>query len=203
MAEEDAAAKRRARQTLRNLILSLLACMGIVVLTVLAVPRDESVRIQKVDYKTIAADAQAATKLNIMVPNLPEGWWCNLAEWRGKSADGVQSWNMGIISPKNKYVGYTLAFNTNPTWFVGQLGDGAAVVGPKYAGNGWWQWDANPQHDPMKTRDHVWTYGTKSIQDAKGTIIMLYGAESLEDFHTIAKLIPIGTNAIQDTNWGN
>lgn len=200
---QDSAAAHRAKQTLRNLILSLLACLGLVLLIVLAVPRDESVRIEHVDYKSIAADAQAATGYDLLVPNLPAGWWCNKAEWKGKSADGVQTWNLGLISPKNKYVGMTVAFNANPTWFVGQLGDGAATLGPKYAGNGWWQWDAMPQHDPMKTKDHVWTFGTKSIQGAQGQVVMLYGAESLADFHTIAQQIPFKTLVPNDANWGN
>ena len=198
---EDAAAKRRARQTIRNLILSLLACLGIVLVTILAVPRDDRSRIEHVDYKAVAADAAASTGYDLLVPNLPEGWWCNKAEWRGKSADGVQTWYLGLISPENKYVGMTVAFNANPTWFVGQLGEGAAALGPKYAGNGWWQWDAMPQHDPMKTKDHVWTYGTKSIEGAKGEVIMLYGAESLKDFHTIAELVPIRNMVPKDTEW--
>lgn len=200
---EDSAAKHRAKQTIRNLVLSLIACLGIVVFTVLAVPRDETSRIQHVDYKAVAAEAQASTGLNILVPNLPAGWWCNKAEWRGKSADGVQTWYLGLISPDNKYVGLTQAFNTNATWFVGQLGDGAAALAPKYAGNGWWQWDAAPQHDPMQTKDHVWTFGTKSIETAKGSVVMLYGAESLKDFHTIAQAIPFKVMVPSDTNWGN
>ncbi|MDE2387160.1 MAG: DUF4245 domain-containing protein [Actinomycetales bacterium] len=198
---EDAAAKRRARQTIRNLVLSLLACLGIVLLTVLAVPRDESVRIDKVDYKAVAADASASTGYDLLVPNLPEGWWSNKAEWSGKSADGVQTWYLGMISPNNKYVGMTVAFNANPTWFVGQLGEGAAALGPKYVGNGWWQWDAVPQHDPMKTTDHVWTFGTKSIEGATGQVIMLYGAESIKDFYTIAESVPIPSAVIHDTDW--
>ncbi|MEY4981103.1 MAG: hypothetical protein RL174_441, partial [Actinomycetota bacterium] len=46
---DDAAAKRRAKQTVINLLLSLAATLGIVIVTVLAVPRDDSNRIQPVD----------------------------------------------------------------------------------------------------------------------------------------------------------
>jgi hypothetical protein len=45
----DAAAARRARQTLINLLLSLLATVGVMVLLVLAVPRDDSNRVQPVE----------------------------------------------------------------------------------------------------------------------------------------------------------
>ena len=198
---DDSAAKHRAKQTLRNLVLSLLACLGLVAVIVLAVPRDESVRIEHVDCKAIAAEASAATGYEILVPTLPAGWWCNKGEWRGKSADGVETWTMGIISPDNKYVGLTQAFNANPTWFVGQLGDGAAALGSKYAGNGWWQWDANPQHDPMETKDHVWSFGVKAIEAVRGEVVLLYGAESLKDFHTVAQLIPFKTLVPADADW--
>ena len=198
---EDAAAKRRARQTVRNLLLSLIACAGLVLALVLIVPRDDSSRIQRVDYKSIAAEVQSSTGLNILVPNLPEGWWCNKATWTGKSPDGVKTWYLGLIGPKNQYVGLTQGFDVNPTWFVGQLGQGAAVLGPKYEGNGWWRWDASPQHDPMQTKDHVWAFKTKAIESAKGSSVRLYGAESVKDFYTIAEVLPISGMVPADTVW--
>lgn len=198
---EDAAAKRRARQTVRNLLLSLIACAGLVLALVLIVPRDDSSRIQRVDYKSIAAEVQSSTGLNILVPNLPEGWWCNKATWTGKSPDGVKTWYLGLIGPKNQYVGLTQGFDVNPTWFVGQLGQGAAVLGPKYEGNGWWRWDASPQHDPMQTKDHVWAFKTKAIESAKGSSVLLYGAESVKDFYAIAEVLPISGMVPADTVW--
>lgn len=198
---EDAAAKRRARQTIRNLLLSLVACLGLVLAIVLIVPRDNSSRIQRVDYKSIGAEVASSTGLNIMIPELPEGWWCNKATWTGKSPDGVKTWYLGLIGPNNQYVGFTQAFDVNPTWFVGQLGQGAAVAGPKYAGNGWWQWDASPQHDPMQTRDHVWAFQTKAIEKASGEAYLLYGAESVKDFQKIASVLPFKTMVPADTNW--
>lgn len=198
---EDAAAKRRARQTVRNLLLSLIACAGLVLALVLIVPRDDSSRIQRVDYKSIAAEVQSSTGLDILVPNLPKGWWCNKATWTGKSPDGVKTWYLGLIGPNNQYVGLTQGFDVNPTWFVGQLGQGAAVLGPKYEGNGWWRWDASPQHDPMQTKDHVWAFNTKSIESAKGSAVLLYGAESIKDFYTVAEVLPFKELVPADTIW--
>ena len=189
---DDSAAKHRAKQTLRNLVLSLLACLGLVAVIVLAVPRDESVRIKHVDYLAVAADVQAANpELTLVTPNLPEGWWCNKATWNGKSTDGIKTWNLGLIGPDNQYVGYTQAFDVNPTWFVGQLGDGAAASAPISAGESWFLWNANPQHDPMKTRDHVWALGINAIEKAQGTAFLLFGAESKTDFETIRAALEV------------
>ena len=67
----DAAAQRRARQTVINLGLSLAATLGIVLALVLIVPRDDSNRIQPVDFKDIAAGAVETTGLPLIVPELP------------------------------------------------------------------------------------------------------------------------------------
>ena len=69
----DAAAQRRARQTVINLGLSLAATLGIVLALVLIVPRDDSNRIQPVDFKGIAAGAveTAITALALLHQILP------------------------------------------------------------------------------------------------------------------------------------
>lgn len=195
---EDSAAKHRAKQTLRNLVLSLIACLGLVVVIVLAVPRDESVRIQHIDYASVAADVQSANpELEVIQPKLPAGWWCNKATWNSTPTDGVRTLTMGFIGPDNQYVGFTQAFEVNPTWFVGQLGDGAAALGAKPAGDGWYRYDADPQHDPAKTRDHVWALGFESIDKATGTAILLYGAESEVDFEVVRDALELDAQGIQ------
>lgn len=113
---EDAAAKRRAKQTVINLLLSLAATLGIVIVTVLAVPRDDSNRIQPVDYKTAVSQAESASGLDILAPELPQGWWSNRAKWRGATADGVRYFETGFVGPKNQYVRLVQAFDVNPTW---------------------------------------------------------------------------------------
>ena len=68
----DAAAQRRAKQTLNNLLLSLAATVGVMVLLVLAVPRDDSNRVQPVDYVAIAEQAAAETSEKLLVPTIPK-----------------------------------------------------------------------------------------------------------------------------------
>jgi hypothetical protein len=134
---EDAAAKRRAKQTVNNLVLALLASLGVMLALVLVVPRDDSNRIQSVDYKAIAAEAQASSGQQIIAPELPAGWWSNSARWTAKPADGVQNWYSGFVGPKNQYIGLTQAFGINPTWLAFQLKN-SAKTGTQAVGDKTW-----------------------------------------------------------------
>lgn len=117
---EDSAAKHRAKQTVINLALSLIATLGIVLVTVLIVPRDDSNRIKRIDYIAAAATAEASSKLNLVTPTLPDGWWANQARWSASAADGVKTWKVGFVGPKNQYIGMTQGFGVNPTWIAQQ-----------------------------------------------------------------------------------
>lgn len=153
--EQDSGAKHRAKQTVINLVLSLVACLGIVIVTVLAVPRDDSNRIKPVDYVAAADAAEASSKLNLVAPELPTGWWANQAKWNEAAADGVKVWKVGFVGPKNQYVGVTQGFAVNPTWValqtVGFEPDSASTA----KNNTWTKWipGKNTDADP-----HLWTF---------------------------------------------
>lgn len=121
---QDAAAKRRARQTVINLILALAATLAIVAVVVWIVPRDESNKIQAIDYKSIAADVKTSSGLDVPVPaSLPEGWWANAARFNDKPADGVKTWHVGFVGPHNQYIGIDEGFASNQTWLAQQTKD--------------------------------------------------------------------------------
>lgn len=152
---EDSAAKHRAKQTVINLVLSLVACLGIVIVTVLAVPRDDSNRIKAVDYIAAAQSAEDSSKLNLVAPELPEGWWANQAKWNASAADGVKVWKVGFVGPKNQYVGVTQGFAVNPTWVALQTVGFEPDTESTAKNNTWTKWKPgkNTDADP-----HLWTF---------------------------------------------
>ena len=83
-------AQRRAKQTIRNLVLSLIVTMGLVAAIYLGVPRDDSNRIAAVDYQTISIDASESLGQQALSPEVPEDWWANAA--RLETTLGVVSW---------------------------------------------------------------------------------------------------------------
>ena len=184
--EQDAAAKRRARQTLINLLLSLAATAGLVVAVVLAVPRVNENLVQPVDYKAIASQVAASTSKPIIVPNgaaLGKGWWCNSARWTAKTTDGVDNWYVGFVGPDGQYIGLTQAFNSNPTW------DGLFLNAADQAGH--LNIDGIPfevlksaeAHDPPKSKDYA------LLTHAGADSIFVYGTASRQDLQKFAKLV--------------
>lgn len=130
--EETAARKardsqnHRTRQTVNNLVLSLLATLGIVVVIVLFVPRGQPAPPKAVDYKAIAAQAQGVEPDPLVSPSLPKGWSSNSAVLHTETADGIDDWYIGLISPNDEYVGITQGFKTNPSWLADQVNRGLA-----------------------------------------------------------------------------
>lgn len=110
----------RNRQTINNLVFSLLASVALVVFIVLIVPRGNENLDPKVDYIAAAAQAQPSVFVPLAAPHLPPGWGANLAELR-QGADGVQSWNIGLITPDQQYLGVAQGIDANPSWLTNQL----------------------------------------------------------------------------------
>ena len=181
---EDAAAKRRARQTVNNLVLALVASLGIMIAIVLIVPRDDSNRIQSVDYKSIAAEAHASSDKQIVAPELPSGWWSNSARWSPSPADGVQNWYVGFVGPKNQYIGLTQAFGINPTWLAFQLKN-SAKTGTQAVGDYTWDiYEALEPSDPPKTKDFMMVLKYNETDTA-----IIYGVANPQDFVLLAEAI--------------
>lgn len=188
MAEDDAAAKRRARQTVINLLLSLGASLGIVLALVLIVPRDDSNRIQPVDFRSVAAEAQSAGGNYIVTPELPQGWWANSARYVGNPADGVSTFYAGFVGPKNQYIALTQAQNPNPTWLVQQL-NGAVQTGTFSVGYRDWAIYESPEvHNPKKTKDYIMVM---NFTKGEKVAVLLYGTASPDDFAYFATNIDL------------
>lgn len=182
---DQAAKERRAKQTVNNLLLSLLATAGLVLLIVLVVPRDESSRIPHIDYVAIAQQAEASSKHNIVAPNIPKGWWSNSATWLENPVDAVPRFEAGFVGPKNQYIGMTQAFGVNPTWLALTLKD--VVLEKNFSNPGsaivWSIYKSPEVHDPAKTKDIIW------IASVGSDAVMIYGDGSVNEFTQFTQAI--------------
>lgn len=175
----DAAAKRRARQTLINLSLSLVASVGVVVLLVLAVPRDDSNRIQPVDYRAVAAEAAKEAPGEILVPVLPVDWYANAARYRSSALDGVSNWYAGFVGPNSEFIAMTQGFEVNTTWMQLMLESNKQTGEVVLQGETWKIYESMRTINPKKSKDYM------MVLEYQGNALFVYGVspkQQLEDF---------------------
>jgi hypothetical protein len=98
-------ALRRSRQNWRNLVASLAACVGVVALIVLIVPRGGPVTRPDIDVRAAATQYGDTAGQPLLAPKVPSGWHPNAAELRG-SGDG-SSWYIGYVIDGTGYAGVT------------------------------------------------------------------------------------------------
>ena len=180
----DSAARHRARQTIINLVLALSASVGLVVVLVLIVPRDDSNRIKPVDYAGISQSAQSDTKLGIFTITPPTKWWSNNAVFNENPADTVKNFTAGFVGSETKYIEYIQAFDTNPTWVALKL-NGMTPTGEFTSEHFTWQiYKSIEQHDPARTNDYLMVLNY-SDQD----YVLLSGVAETSEYEFFANAI--------------
>jgi hypothetical protein len=182
----DAAAKRRARQTLINLLLSLGATIGVMLVLILAVPRDDSNRVQAVDYKELAAQAASQAPGPLLVPAIPVDWYSNSARFRSATQDGVATWYAGFVGPNSEFIALTQGFDVNQTWLQIQL-EANKPTEEVILGNSTWEiFESSKENNPQKSKDFL------MVLEYDSNAVLVYGVaprQQLEDFATQLSLL--------------
>ena len=185
----DAAAKRRARQTLINLLLSLGATIGVMVLLILAVPRDDSNRIQPVDYQAIAAAASSEAPGELLIPTMPVDWYSNAARFRTSAQDGVTNWYVGFVGPNGEFLAFTQGFDVNPTWMQFMLESNRPTGDIELAGQSWKIYETVASDSTPRSKDYM------LVLEYEGNAYLVYGVAPKQQYADLALQI---TNLILD-----
>lgn len=175
----DAAAQRRARQTLINLLLSLAATVGVMVLLVLSVPRDDSNRVQPVDYRAIANQASSEAPGQLLVPTFPVDWYSNAARYRSSAQDGVANWYVGFVGPNDEFLAMTQGINANQTWTQLMLESNKPSGEVVIQGKSWSVYESARENNPPKSKDYM------LVLEYENDALFVYGVapkDMLEDF---------------------
>ena len=191
MSNPNSAAERRAKQTVRNLIYALLATVGLVVLIVAGVPRDDSNRIQQVDYVAEAEAASAAVGSFALAPQLPADWWSNSA--RLEKTAGVSNWYVGFVTEGNQYIGLRQAFESNPSWVALTLERNWYERDIQVAGLRWQVWPELRPTDPPSTMNTAW------LLEVGNQAIVLFGTATEAEFIQIAEAMAPQILSLQST----
>lgn len=176
----DAAARRRARQTLINLLLSLGATLGVMLLLILAVPRDDSNRIQPVDYVAVASSAQSEAPGKLVVPTMPANWYSNAARFRTSAQDGVTNWYVGFVGPNSEFLGLTQGFDVNPTWIQFMLESTKPTGEIEIGGYNWTVYESVRKNNPPKSKDYM------LVLEYEANAVFVYGVAEPAQYQELA-----------------
>jgi hypothetical protein len=140
-------AARRANQTAFNLVLALLASLGIVALLVIVVVRPEQEPLT-VDFAEAGAAAQASIDEPLAVPDLSDDWAANRAELVTAPADGVARWEIGFLTPAGEYIGLVQGIDANSSWLADQVRSARPVGSETVGGLTWDRYDRREVENP-------------------------------------------------------
>ena len=189
MAERKAAAsaRRRGNQTTLNLVLALLASLAVVALVVLVVVRPQTVEREPIDYRAVAADAQGSVDVPLAAPALPNGWSANRAELRDAAGDGVQSWQIGFLTPSQQYIGLVQGVDANPSWLRDQTVTNEATGSIRIGGTEWQVYDRRDVQDAGNS-----AYILTAVFDR--STVVLAGTAPDAEFATLAESVAAELN---------
>jgi hypothetical protein len=151
---------------------------------VLVVPRDDSSRIKSVDYTAISQKAKTDSGFNVITITPPTNWWSNSASLTTNNIDTVPVVKAGFVGSDIKYIGYTQAFNANPTWLALSLN--GKMLTQEYSSEHykWAVYESIVKNDPKKTMDYIMVLNYKA-QD----YVLLYGVADQTEFKTFVDSI--------------
>ncbi|ROP64729.1 uncharacterized protein DUF4245 [Curtobacterium sp. PhB130] len=182
-ARKDTARRaRRQHQTAFNLVLALIASLGIVVFLVAVVARPDSTVDRDVDYRQVASQADVPG-VTLAAPALPSSYTSNRADYKDRAADGVDVWTVGFLTPDDQFVGLQQGIGANPTWVANQLDQHAATGSRTISGTKWTVYDRRDEGKDAGNQAYslVATFG-------KSTIV-LAGTADEKSFTTIATAV--------------
>ena len=176
-------ADHRRRQTVNNLIYSLLATLALVVVIVLMVPRPTPDAVKSVDYVKIAQQGAGTEPDPLITPKLPADWKSNSAQLRQQNDDRVDEWYIGLITPSQEYIGMVQGFRANATWLAAQVANSSPVGSTTVHGVKW-----NIYDNRQSSRDVGDVQYALSAAEGASTVV-LYGTADTQEFTQLADAV--------------
>ncbi len=175
----EARRKRRANQTTRNLIGSLVASLGIVLFLVLVVVRPDPVPLE-IDHLAAAAQAEASLGTDVVAPIVPPTWQANRAELAGSR--GVDEWTIGFITADGTFLAVLQGFTDESTWVRNALRDPGEGETVTIAGRQWQYYD-------RRGVDGIGLREVALVTRTPDSTVVLYGTASNGDLELLATAV--------------
>lgn len=107
-----------------NMVIAILACLGVVVIALLMAPQPEVDSERVVDYRAVAESAQANADFPLLVPTIPKGWKSNEATYDRVGDSQTLSWYVSFLGEQQQWVSIEQA-RASENWVRMRIGDDA------------------------------------------------------------------------------
>lgn len=171
--------RRRSNQSVKNLVLSLVASLGIVLFLIVVVVQ-QAPPATTIDYVSTAEEASAGLGSPVMAPVVPPSWSANRADLSASA--GVREWYIGFLTADDEFIALVQGFDTNPTWLSDVLRAPRSSESVTIAGVAWNLYD----------RREVEAVGNRQyalVTETATSTIVLYGTASDDEFAQLATAI--------------
>jgi len=172
-----AKAAKRANASVIGMVIALLVCVLAFLPIVLMnpAPKGEGFR-PTIDVAAIAGNATGVAGFTPVTPDTADTFKPNYARWESGTGSGVPAWEIGFLTPKEKFIGLTQTSQANPTW-IAQQTENLPVTGTRNAGGQEWE-----LRDSGKEKRSM-------ILQYRGTTLILSGTANLDEFATLAAAV--------------
>ncbi|WP_156726278.1 DUF4245 domain-containing protein [Streptomyces apocyni] len=169
----------KGKQTVRDMVLSMVAIGAVVAVIYVFLPRDESQDpLERKNYTVELATAQRATSYPVVAPEgLSDDW--KATSVRFKAVDD-QAWHLGFLSPEREYVGIEQSVAT-PRKFIDNVTHGAEETArtERIGGEDWKRYEG-PKYDALVYEGDGYTTvvtGTAPFEDLTKVATSLKGPD--------------------------
>ncbi|MGK3648852.1 DUF4245 domain-containing protein [Pseudarthrobacter enclensis] len=172
-----AAAAKRANASVIGMVIALVVSIAAFLPVILMnpLPKSDGYR-PDIDVAGIAQRAADVAGFTPVAPDTGNAFRANYARWEAGTGNGVPTWEVGFLTPKESFIGLVQTSKANPTWLLQQTKN-APVTGSRNAGGQDWE-----------LRDTG--RGEKSmVLDYRGTTVVLSGAAQLDEFAALADAV--------------
>ena len=172
-----AAAAKRANASVIGMIIALVVSIAAFLPIILMnpLPKSDGYR-PDIDVAAVSRNATDVAGFTPVAPETGNSFRPNYARWEAGTGNGVPTWEVGYLTPKESFIGLVQTRNANPTWLLQQTRN-APVTGSRTAGGQEWE-----LRDTGK--------GEKSmVLDYRGTTVVLSGEAQLDEFAALADAV--------------
>jgi hypothetical protein len=176
----EARRRRRANQSTKNLVLSIVASLGIVLFLIVVTVREDPTP-DSIDHLATAQQAEAGLDRPVVAPILPENWYANRADIGGDGT--VREWYVGVITGERRFIGILQGFDANPSWLAATLRQPrVAETTIDIADTRWTIYDQR-EVDGIGNRQYA------LVTETDDSTIVLYGTATEGEFAELARAV--------------